>query len=282
MKQFLVIAVLLGALAPAAAELVRISPEQRTALGIETAPLAASGDLHSARFPAEVAVPNAQLQVVTAPQAGVVEMLLVAEGEEIHQGQPLVRIQSPRLLELQGLHRPLDVGQAVDGNDLVRVVDDRVAGAQCRSQPPVATSQMNDKAPPDTSGFQDLRSSGRRRVVLTPGQQLRDRRGQSWVPVTEHGDGMPAVQVEYPAPARVFDKDAGTADRIDRQQRIDFVQMRAHHAHPDAAAVRPVAWGRSSSRLTHCSAPPAAPLSRLSSTEQTTTVSPSTRALKAA
>ena len=102
MKQFLVTAVLLGALAPAAAELVRISPEQRTALGIETAPLAASGDLHSARFPAEVAVPNAQLQVVTAPQAGVVEMLLVAEGEEIHQGQPLVRIQSPPLLELQG------------------------------------------------------------------------------------------------------------------------------------------------------------------------------------
>jgi RND family efflux transporter MFP subunit len=102
MKQFLVTAVLLGALAPAAAELVRISPEQRTALGIETAPLTASGDLHSARFPAEVTVPNAQLQVVTAPQAGVVEMLLVAEGEEISQGQPLVRIQSPRLLELQG------------------------------------------------------------------------------------------------------------------------------------------------------------------------------------
>jgi cobalt-zinc-cadmium efflux system membrane fusion protein len=102
MRQFLVTTLLFAALAPAAAELVRISPAQRAALGIDTAPLVASGDLHSARFPAKVAVPNAQLQVVTAPQGGVVEVLLVAEGEEIRAGQPLVRIQSPRLLELQG------------------------------------------------------------------------------------------------------------------------------------------------------------------------------------
>jgi cobalt-zinc-cadmium efflux system membrane fusion protein len=102
MRHIVVAALLLGGLAPAAAELVRISPEQRTALGIETAPLQASGDLHSARFPAQVAVPNAQLQVVTAPQGGVVEVLLVAEGEEIRHGQILARIQSPRLLELQG------------------------------------------------------------------------------------------------------------------------------------------------------------------------------------
>ena len=102
MRQFLVTTLLFAALAPAAAELVRISPAQHAALGIDTAPLVASGDLHSARFPAKVAVPNAQLQVVTAPQGGVVEVLLVAEGEEIRAGQPLVRIQSPRLLELQG------------------------------------------------------------------------------------------------------------------------------------------------------------------------------------
>jgi RND family efflux transporter MFP subunit len=102
MRYLFVAALLLSGVAPATAELVRISAQQRTALGIETAPLAASGDIHSARFPARVAVPNAQLQVVTAPQGGVVEVLLVAEGEEIRTGQPLARIQSPRLLELQG------------------------------------------------------------------------------------------------------------------------------------------------------------------------------------
>lgn len=102
MRYIIVTVMLLGALTPAAAELLRISPEQRAALGIEMAPLEASGDLQSARFPAKVAVPTAQLQVVTAPQGGVIEVLLVAEGEEIRQGQPLVRIQSPRLLELQG------------------------------------------------------------------------------------------------------------------------------------------------------------------------------------
>ena len=101
MRFLVVAAVLWGSIAPAAAELVFISPQQRSALGIETAPLQVSGEVRSARFPAQVAVPNAQLQVVTAPLGGVVEVLLVAEGEEIRQGQPLARIRSPRLLELQ-------------------------------------------------------------------------------------------------------------------------------------------------------------------------------------
>ena len=102
MRSIVVAALLWACLAPAAAELVFISPQQRTALGIETAPLQVSREIRSAHFPAQVAVPNAQLQVVTAPQGGVVEVLLVAEGEEIHQGQPLARIRSPQLLELQG------------------------------------------------------------------------------------------------------------------------------------------------------------------------------------
>jgi len=101
MKSIVVAVLLLASLAPAAAELVFISPEQRTALGIRTEPLQASEEIRSARFPARVAVPSAQLQVVTTPQGGVVEVLLVAEGEEIHRGQPLARIQSPGYLELQ-------------------------------------------------------------------------------------------------------------------------------------------------------------------------------------
>jgi cobalt-zinc-cadmium efflux system membrane fusion protein len=102
MREILVAALLLGGLDCAAAELVRMGPEQRDALGIETAPLEPSGEVRSASLPARVAVPNAQLQVVTAPLGGVVEVLLVAEGQEIRQGQPLARMKSPRLLELQG------------------------------------------------------------------------------------------------------------------------------------------------------------------------------------
>ena len=85
-----------------AAPPIPLSPQQRDSLGIEVAAPQTVDVKHSIALPARVAVPNAQLQVVTAPQAGLVEVLLVAEGEPVHKGQPLVRVQSPDLLDLQG------------------------------------------------------------------------------------------------------------------------------------------------------------------------------------
>lgn len=85
----------------AAAGPVALSAAQRAALQIETAPVSAvSGNLGSL-LPARVTIPNAQLQVVTAAQQGLVERLLVAAGESVTAGQPLASIQSPRFLELQ-------------------------------------------------------------------------------------------------------------------------------------------------------------------------------------
>jgi len=101
MKMILPATLMLFALQATAAEVIPVSMTQRSALGIEVAPLESVAVKHSTLLPARVAVPNAQLQVVTAPQEGLVEVLLVAEGERVEKGQPLVRIQSPRLLELQ-------------------------------------------------------------------------------------------------------------------------------------------------------------------------------------
>jgi RND family efflux transporter MFP subunit len=101
MKHLLTALLLLLTVPAAASELIRLSAEQRSALGIAVAPLESVDVQHGTLLPARVAVPNAQLQVVTAPQQGLVELLLVAEGEPVHRGQPLVRIQSPKLLELQ-------------------------------------------------------------------------------------------------------------------------------------------------------------------------------------
>jgi len=87
---------------PAAAEeQIAIDQIQRAALGIAVGHPIAVAEKWGKPLPAEVTVPNAQLRIVTAPQHGLIEVLLVAEGEEIHANQPLVRIQSPRLLELQ-------------------------------------------------------------------------------------------------------------------------------------------------------------------------------------
>jgi len=102
MKILLAGFLMLSSLSTVAADLVPISQTQRNALGIETAPLAAIGKRLGPRLPGKVAVPNDQLRIVTAPQPGLVETLLVAEGEEVGKGQPMLRLQSPRMLELQG------------------------------------------------------------------------------------------------------------------------------------------------------------------------------------
>ena len=101
MKILLAAPLLFLSLATVAADNITVTEQQRAALGIDIAPLEPVAVEHGILLPARVAVPNAQLQVVTTPQQGLVEMLLVAEGEAVHKGQPLVRIQSPKLLDLQ-------------------------------------------------------------------------------------------------------------------------------------------------------------------------------------
>jgi len=85
----------------AAERVVPVSPVQREALGIRVAPVEPTAQSWSIPYPARVVVPNAQLRVVTAPQSGLLETLLVAEGEKVKKGQPLAVIQSPQLLGQQ-------------------------------------------------------------------------------------------------------------------------------------------------------------------------------------
>ncbi len=84
-----------------AAEKISIDPAQQQALDIRVEVLEPVASAWGMPYPASVVVPNAQLRVVSALQAGLLETLLVAEGEEIKKGQPLAVIQSPRLLEQQ-------------------------------------------------------------------------------------------------------------------------------------------------------------------------------------
>jgi len=102
MRTWLVAVLMSTNIALAAEPLIRFSNDQQSALGIRTETLQLIGDNFSQRLPGEVAVPNARLQVVTAAQQGLVEVLLVAAGDQVSKEQPLVHIQSPGLLELQG------------------------------------------------------------------------------------------------------------------------------------------------------------------------------------
>lgn len=81
--------------------MITLTRAQRESYGITTITLQSATEVLGASYPAEVVVPNSQLQVISALQGGLVETLMVAEGDEVKKGQVLARIQSPKLLELQ-------------------------------------------------------------------------------------------------------------------------------------------------------------------------------------
>jgi RND family efflux transporter MFP subunit len=84
-----------------ATEAIVLQATQIKALGIETVTVGQPSDLRQGTYPARVMVPNAQLRVVAAPVAGLVEMLVAAPGESVRKGQVLARLASTQALELQ-------------------------------------------------------------------------------------------------------------------------------------------------------------------------------------
>jgi cobalt-zinc-cadmium efflux system membrane fusion protein len=80
---------------------IAVEPAQFETLGITTATLTPAATASGTPLPARVAIPPAQVRVVSAPQAGLVDALLVAVGEAVEEGQVLARLKSPDLLTLQ-------------------------------------------------------------------------------------------------------------------------------------------------------------------------------------
>jgi RND family efflux transporter MFP subunit len=113
----------LAAAVPALAEspaVLSLSAQQAAAFGIETVAVQPVDAAVSKAFPAKVAVPNAQLRVVGAPLDGVVEAVLVAEGETVAAGQVLARIRSARLLELQAAYLETRTRRLLSGETVSR------------------------------------------------------------------------------------------------------------------------------------------------------------------
>lgn len=78
-----------------------MTARQSQALGIETAPLAASTATSGSGLPAQVVIPNHQVRVISAPLPGMVESLEAVVNQPVKKGQALARLQSPALAELQ-------------------------------------------------------------------------------------------------------------------------------------------------------------------------------------
>ncbi|MCP5315562.1 MAG: efflux RND transporter periplasmic adaptor subunit [Chromatiaceae bacterium] len=103
-----------------AAQKAPIDQAQRAAFGIQTVAVQPASSPMSKPYPAKVAVPNAQHRVISAPLDGVVETLLVAEGEPVKAGQPLARMRSQGLLELQAAYLESRTRRLLSGETLAR------------------------------------------------------------------------------------------------------------------------------------------------------------------
>lgn len=106
MKKLLVVLLSVGfALRVSAAEKttseIIIPVKQQQSLGISVSPLVKNGQMRSKQFPAEITVPISQERIVTAPQAGLLDTLYVAAGQEVKKGQAIAHISSPELVTLQ-------------------------------------------------------------------------------------------------------------------------------------------------------------------------------------
>ncbi|MBW7930504.1 MAG: efflux RND transporter periplasmic adaptor subunit [Gammaproteobacteria bacterium] len=82
-------------------ELVEITASQRAALGIVTAPLSATAGAAAIGLPATVRVPPDRERVIAAPAAGMVSRVLVALGDTVKAGQPLLELRGGELAAAQ-------------------------------------------------------------------------------------------------------------------------------------------------------------------------------------
>lgn len=83
------------------AEIIVLSASQQKNMGIAVAKVLPSDAGQAKRFSAEVLIPPAQERLVSVPQQGLIEAMLVAAGETVKKGQVLARISSPDLVILQ-------------------------------------------------------------------------------------------------------------------------------------------------------------------------------------
>ncbi len=90
-----------GATFSNAQEILRISENQIDEMEINLANPVQVSSTSSKNFPAQVVIPNDKMRVLTSMMSGVVNALVVAEGDTIKEGDMLAEISSPDFLEAQ-------------------------------------------------------------------------------------------------------------------------------------------------------------------------------------
>lgn len=100
-KTPILLLLMLSSLGLHAAEVLKLDEVQRRALGVEIQAVADGSGTASSALAGRVEVPLAQLRVLAAPVAGVIEQVAVAPGMTVKRGQLLATLRSAQILEVQ-------------------------------------------------------------------------------------------------------------------------------------------------------------------------------------
>lgn len=82
-------------------EIVKLNDNEIENVGIKVSEIKSVTESLTNKFPAKVTIPNKSQRVISAPQDGIVEIMLVAEGDHVTAGQVLSQMNSPQLLTNQ-------------------------------------------------------------------------------------------------------------------------------------------------------------------------------------
>ena len=101
MKSYLFPFLLMFSASSFASDLLQLNADEIANIGIKSAKIELVTESHSSKLPAKVTIPNKLQRVISAPQDGVIEIMLLAEGDTVVTGQAMAQINSPQLLVSQ-------------------------------------------------------------------------------------------------------------------------------------------------------------------------------------
>ena len=99
---------LLSGIALAGPAEIEVTPEQRSALGIELADVRDVREAPVAALPAVCRLPGDSTVAVVVPVAGTIVRVLAQDGQAVSKGQPLLQLRSRDFLEVQAERRTAD------------------------------------------------------------------------------------------------------------------------------------------------------------------------------
>lgn len=79
-------------------ETLQLNADEMSNIGIEVAEIKSITESLTNKLPAKVTIPNKSQRVISVPQDGVIEIMLVAEGDVVKADQALAQLNSPQIV----------------------------------------------------------------------------------------------------------------------------------------------------------------------------------------